>query len=58
MSVDLTKWMSRERWDALVRGEGCPVCVELQADERVNARGHNIAAFRASRLQLQMNQYV
>ncbi|HLI52076.1 MAG TPA: HIT family protein [Thermomicrobiaceae bacterium] len=58
MSVDLTRWMPRERWDALVRGEGCPVCVELQANEDVNARGYNIADLQVSRLQLQLNQYV
>lgn len=58
MDVDLTKWMPRERWDALVRGEGCPVCVELQSNESINARGYSIAELRVSRLQLQMNQYV
>lgn len=23
-----TSWMPRERWDALVRGEGCPLCLD------------------------------
>ncbi len=26
-------WMPRERWDALVRGEGCPFCPAVAATE-------------------------
>src|SRR5215471_10395987 len=51
-------WMPRDRWNELVRGEGCPVCVELQSDEGTNARGYLIANLHVSRLQLQLNQYV
>jgi len=31
MSDVPSKWMLRERWDALVRGEGCPLCAECQS---------------------------
>jgi hypothetical protein len=29
MMGDFDGWMPREKWDALVRGEGCPLCVEV-----------------------------
>jgi diadenosine tetraphosphate (Ap4A) HIT family hydrolase len=51
-------WMPRARWDALVRGEGCPLCVELAADVRVNAYGTTVADLEVSRLRLAANQSV
>lgn len=51
-------WMPRERWDALVRGEGCPVCAEIEPRESVNNEGLFVADLRMSRLRLQKNQFV
>jgi diadenosine tetraphosphate (Ap4A) HIT family hydrolase len=51
-------WMPRERWDALVRGEGCPLCLELAADVRVNEYGTTVADLEVSRLRLAANQSV
>lgn len=58
MSENLATWMPRERWDALVRGEGCPLCIELRSHEGANAWGSTIANLRVSRFRLQANQYV
>ena len=49
-------WMPRARWDALVRGEGCPLCAELSQPDRVNAFGFPVADLRVSRLRLAANQ--
>ena len=58
MSEPPSQWMPRERWEALVRGEGCPLCAECEPVERVNGEGYVIADLRLSRLRLAMNQYV
>lgn len=50
-------WMPRDKWDALVRGEGCPMCAQLAADEQVDAYGFTIAALEGSILRLSTNQY-
>ncbi|MGH2370652.1 MAG: HIT family protein [Chloroflexota bacterium] len=50
--------MPRERWDALVRGEGCPLCAELAANIQVNEHGYTIADLGLSRLRLAANQSV
>jgi hypothetical protein len=31
--------MERDRWDALVRGEGCPQCAELVSNEPAHEHG-------------------
>lgn len=51
-------WMPRERWDALVRGEECPLCAECQTTVPTNEFGCTIADLRLSRLRLVKNQYV
>jgi diadenosine tetraphosphate (Ap4A) HIT family hydrolase len=51
------EWMPRERWDALVRGEGCPLCEECRSAERVNEYGYTVADLRLSRLRLAANQF-
>jgi diadenosine tetraphosphate (Ap4A) HIT family hydrolase len=58
MTENTTTWMPREKWDALVRGEGCPLCAEIRSNEPANAWGYTIADLRVSRLRLQPNQYV
>lgn len=52
------RWMPRERWEALVRGEGCPLCADLAADVRANAHVYTVADLEASRLWLATNQAV
>jgi diadenosine tetraphosphate (Ap4A) HIT family hydrolase len=50
-------WMPREQWEALVRGEGCPLCAELRSAEPANRHGYTIADLRLSRLRLAANQF-
>ena len=52
------EWMPRERWDALVRGEGCPLCVAVAASEPVDDHGYTIADLDMSRLRLGANQVI
>jgi diadenosine tetraphosphate (Ap4A) HIT family hydrolase len=49
-------WMPRERWDALVRGEGCPICVEAVSDAQVGEDGYVVADLAMSRLRLSVHQ--
>ena len=51
-------WMPREQWDALVRGEQCPLCAEITSHEPVNEYGYTVADLGMSRLRLAVNQYV
>ena len=51
-------WMPREQWDALVRGEGCPLCRDLAAGTGPNAYRHVVADLAASQLWLAANQSV
>jgi diadenosine tetraphosphate (Ap4A) HIT family hydrolase len=48
------KWMPREKWDALVRGENCPLCAVITAGDTADY----IADLSISRLILAKNQYV
>jgi diadenosine tetraphosphate (Ap4A) HIT family hydrolase len=50
-------WMPRERWDALVRGEDCPLCGAVAASAAVDAYGVTIADLGLSRLRLAANQF-
>jgi hypothetical protein len=50
--------MPREQWDALARGENCPVCAELASDRHANEEGFFVADLDLSRLRLARNQYV
>jgi diadenosine tetraphosphate (Ap4A) HIT family hydrolase len=52
------QWIPREQWDALVRGDGCPVCADIASNESVNEHGFTIADLAFSRLRLAANQYV
>ncbi len=51
-------WMLREQWDALVRGEDCPLCAEITSQEPVNQYGYTVADLGMSRLRLAANQFV
>lgn len=50
--------MPRETWDALVRGENCPLCAAVTMADPVDAYGHTIADLGLSRLCLGINQFV
>jgi diadenosine tetraphosphate (Ap4A) HIT family hydrolase len=52
------EWMPRERWDALVHGEDCPICVEVASDEQVSEEGYVVADLAISRLRLSVHQSV
>ena len=58
MPTSSSAWMPREQWDALVRGEACPLCQELESPFQVNAYGITIADLPMSRLRLASNQFV
>jgi|1186.fasta_scaffold516390_1 diadenosine tetraphosphate (Ap4A) HIT family hydrolase len=52
-----TSWTPRERWDALVRGEGCPLCLdEVAAPD--NPFSILIAALPSGYLRLARDQFV
>ena len=52
------EWMPRERWDALVRGQGCPACAAVASSEPANQDGFFVADLDVSRLRLAANQFV
>lgn len=52
------KWVPREQWDALVRGEGCPACAEVVSSEPRNEQGFFVTDLDFSRLRLASNQFV
>ena len=52
------EWMPREQWDALVRGENCPLCNEVASANAANEYGYTIADLAFSRLRLAANQFV
>jgi diadenosine tetraphosphate (Ap4A) HIT family hydrolase len=51
-------WMPLERWEALVRGEGCPLCAEVRAGRTDPQFGYGVAELDHSYLRLAANQYV
>ena len=53
-----TEWMPRERWDALVRGEDCPLCAAIASDVDADEYGYTIVDLASGRLRLVPNQYV
>ena len=56
---DLAKeWMPRDEWDALVRGDDCPLCAEVAGVAPANEYGYTIADLAMSRLRLAANQWV
>ena len=50
--------MPREKWDALIRGENCPLCALVKAPGVDNNFNYFIADLSMSRLVLVNNQYV
>lgn len=49
MSHSRRTWMPRDRWDALVRGEACPVCAEVAGAGQHNNEGYFVADLQVSR---------
>jgi diadenosine tetraphosphate (Ap4A) HIT family hydrolase len=49
-----SNWMPREKWEALVRGENCPLCIKENDDDF----GYAVADMSINRLILMKNQYV
>jgi diadenosine tetraphosphate (Ap4A) HIT family hydrolase/predicted kinase len=45
-------WMAREQWDALVRGDDCPLCGDIASTATENAYGFFVGDLRMSRLML------
>ena len=43
MSSVPQEWMPREVWDALVRGDNCPLCAEVRRTEPGNEYGYTVA---------------
>jgi diadenosine tetraphosphate (Ap4A) HIT family hydrolase len=50
--------MPRSRWEAMVRGEDCPLCADIASKEFVNEHGYTVAELGRSRLRLAANQWV
>jgi diadenosine tetraphosphate (Ap4A) HIT family hydrolase len=53
-----SRWMPREQWDALVRGENCVFCAQLAKVEDFDGYGFIIADLSVTRLKLTKNQYI
>src|SRR6266542_1902649 len=51
-------WMPRAQWDALVRGEGCPLCRDLASGGPANEYRYVVADLAVSQLWLPLNQSV
>ena len=49
------RWMPREEWDALVRGDHCPMCADVEREE--TRYGFLVAQLEISNLHLSKNQY-
>ncbi len=52
------QWMPRERWDALVRGENCPLCAVVESTAPADDFAFRVADLNLSRLSLARNQFV
>jgi hypothetical protein len=35
-------WMPEDKWNALKRGENCPLCAKVASDELVDPYGHTV----------------
>ena len=49
------RWMPREDWDALVRGDRCPLCADVEPQE--NRYSFLVAQLETANLRLSKNQY-
>lgn len=51
-------WMPRDKWESLVRGEGCPLCQEVAMAGASNKGGYFVADLGITHLRFSANQYV
>jgi diadenosine tetraphosphate (Ap4A) HIT family hydrolase len=51
-------WMPLERWDALVRGEGCPLCRVIQTKAPEDSRSLFLAELPSGQLRLGLDQHL
>ena len=51
-------WMLRERWNALVRGDGCPLCADIENAEPSNPFTFLVADLGVGHLRLARNQHL
>jgi diadenosine tetraphosphate (Ap4A) HIT family hydrolase len=51
-------WPTREKWSALLRGEGCPLCEAVKPNGIDKGFSHFVADLSMGRLFLHNNQYV
>lgn len=58
MSAAPKEWMSHDQWNALLRGEGCPLCAECLSDTLIGPEGYTVRRLPLSQLRLMKNQYV
>jgi diadenosine tetraphosphate (Ap4A) HIT family hydrolase len=50
--------MPRERWDALVRGEDCPLCEAVASEAAEDEYGYTVADLPLTRVRLAADQFV
>ncbi len=55
LSTKPKTWMPRTQWDALIRGENCPLC---RPNEQIDAFGYTVADLSLSCFRLMANQSV
>jgi diadenosine tetraphosphate (Ap4A) HIT family hydrolase len=53
--LNRNRWMPREKWDALVRGDRCPLCADVELQE--NRYSFLVARLTTANLRLSKNQY-
>ncbi len=53
----MAEWMPRERWEALVRGEDCPLCAEVASLDAANDEGYTPIDPNAGRQLLPPQEY-
>src|SRR4051812_25484133 len=54
----MNEWMPRAEWEALVKGEGCPLCHAMTSSEVADDYAYTIADLPSGRLRLGLNQWV
>jgi len=50
----MSEWMARDEWDRLYRGEGCPLCLPMPADDEY---GVNVQQLPTGLLRLARDQF-
>lgn len=53
----MNPWDPRDRWDALVAGDGCPLCAVVDAGGEEDPEGYLVASLPSGFLRLMKNQF-